>query len=67
MLNMLVAVHLEGFPHNELRDIMAAFLSILNQPYNRCLGNSSSIDLLMLKIMLTWMLVQRVSGVGIGG
>ena len=44
-------------------------MSVLNQLYNRCLGNSSGIDLdlLMLKMVLASMSVQRVSGVGIGG
>ena len=35
---------------------------ILNQAYNRCLGNSSVIDLLMLKMVLTLILMWRVSG-----
>ena len=41
--------------------------SVLNQLYNCCLGNSSNIDLLMMKMELTWMSVQRVSRVKIGG
>ena len=39
-------------------------MSVLNQICNRCRGNT---DLLMLKMELALMLVQRVSGVGIGG
>ena len=50
----------------QLHDITAAFCqrsvitSVLNQLYNRCLGNISSIDLLILKMVLAWMSVQRV-------
>ena len=42
-------------------------MSVLNQICSHCLENSFIIDQLMLKIVLAWMLVQRVFGVGIGG
>ena len=42
-------------------------MSVLNRICNHCLGNSSITDQPMLKMVLAWMLVQRVSGVGIGG
>ena len=72
---MFIAVRLESFPQFDiikLRDITAAFLSeichnVSIEPlYTRCLGNSSIIDLLMLKMVPTLMSVQRVPGIRIG-
>ena len=42
-------------------------MSVLNRICNHCLGNSSITDQPMLKMVLAWMLVQRISGVEIGG
>ena len=70
---MLLAVHLEGFPQFNIMYYSCFFVkrsviaSVLNQLDNPCQGNSSIIDLLMLKMVPALMSVQRVSGVGIGG
>ena len=42
-------------------------MSVLNRICNHCLGNSSITNQPMLRMVLAWMLVQRVSGVEIGG
>ena len=50
--------------------LLAAYLRFVtmwasDHPYNCCLGSNFIIDQLMLKMVLIWMLVQRVSGVAL--